>query len=212
MSLVTPDYDLSDYPDVYPPSEDTFLFIDALECEIPFLKTLDPQIVAEVGSGSGVVITSLSQVFGTSCMYLSTDINRQACLATSKTAKLNSAALDAFEMDLLSSFRENIFDLILFNPPYVVTDDEEISGKGLNRAWAGGLDGRSATNKLLQELPKLLSSKGVLYCVLLKENKPDEIAKAMCKQQFSSEIVLERKIPGEYLYVYKFFRGNITKV
>ncbi|XP_074035730.1 hemK methyltransferase 2 [Leptinotarsa decemlineata] len=206
MSIITPKYNLQSFPDVYEPSEDTFLLLDALECDTQFLLDLKPRLVVEIGSGSGVVISALSQIFHTSCMYFATDINPQCCLATQNTCILNDSNVECTRMDLLVGFREHMFDVIIFNPPYVVTQTVELYGSGLNRAWAGGLRGRVIIDRLVNELPKLLSKNGVCYMVLLKENEPDEIVKTMDKYHFKSEVVLERKIPGERLFVYKFFR------
>nr|CAH7766422.1 unnamed protein product [Callosobruchus chinensis] len=206
MILRTPLYDLKKYPIVYEPSEDTFLFIDALEKDLLFLKELEPTFAVEIGSGSGVVICSLAQIFGNSCTYFATDINTQACLATYTTACCNNVNVNCSNSDLLSGFKDNIFDLILFNPPYVVTDPDEISGQGLNRAWAGGSSGRVIIDKLLNDVQNYLSSKGVLYLLLLKENKPEEIINVMEMKGFHGDLVLERRIPGEHLFIYKFYR------
>jgi release factor glutamine methyltransferase len=41
--------DSSDFQNVYEPAEDSFLFMDALEKDLPFLRKLDPTIVLELG-------------------------------------------------------------------------------------------------------------------------------------------------------------------
>nr|CAI5845477.1 unnamed protein product [Callosobruchus analis] len=206
MMLKTPVYDLKKYPNVYEPSEDTFLFIDALEKDIQFLKELKPAFAVEIGSGSGIVICSVAQIFGSLCSYFATDINTQACLATYTTACCNGCNVNCCNMDLLSGFKDKTFDLIFFNPPYVVTDADEISGRGLNRAWAGGVSGRVVIDKLLNDVHNYLSSKGVFYLLLLKENKPHEIINMMNMKGFCNDLVLERRIPGEHLFIYKFYR------
>lgn len=208
MSLKTPYYNLERFPDVYNPAEDTFLLLDALEKEIPYLLSIQPQFVVEIGSGSGVVVTALAQVFKSICIYFATDINIQACLSTQSTATKNSVLVECLNMDLLTCFKYHSFDVILFNPPYVVTDCREISGKGLERAWAGGPRGRTIIDKVLQDLSQLLSPRGICYMVLLKENNPQEVVTYMKKMDFYSQCVLERKILGEHLYVYKFFRAD----
>ena len=41
--------DSSDFQNVYEPAEDSYLFMDALEKDLPFLQKLDPSIVLELG-------------------------------------------------------------------------------------------------------------------------------------------------------------------
>lgn len=44
-----PEIDMPYDCDVYEPAEDTFLFLDALQDELPFLTALDPAICLEIG-------------------------------------------------------------------------------------------------------------------------------------------------------------------
>lgn len=206
MDLKTPFYDLVQFPEVYEPSEDTFLLLDALEKDISYLLNLKPQLAVEIGSGSGVVITAVSQIFKSTCAYFATDINAQACVSTQTIATKNNVHVECLNMDLLKCFKYHLFDLIIFNPPYVVTSPEEICGFGLNRAWAGGMTGRIVIDKVLRDLPNLLSIRGVCYMVLLRDNNIKEIFTMMQELEFLCQIVLERKIPGEYLYICKFLK------
>lgn len=207
-NIKTPVYNLQAFPKVYEPREDTFLFLDALELEITQLFLIKPTVVAEIGSGSGVIISAVAHILGNSCIYLATDINPQACLATKSTAIKNASFVQCLNMDLLSCFKEKLFDIILFNPPYVLTEINETFGNDLNRSWAGGSNGRDITDKFLLQLPNLLSENGVCYMVILKENNPKEIVELLETIHFCSQVILDRKIPGEHLYIYKFFRSS----
>lgn len=204
--LSTPSYNLKNYPEVYDPSEDSFLLLDTLEKEIPFLRELQPNLAVEIGSGSGIVITALSMTLGGKCCCFATDINPQACLATVNTGVLNNININCLNMDLLSSFKHNLFDLILFNPPYVVTESNEIVSNGLSRAWAGGRNGREIIDQLINNLGCLLSKRGVCYLLLLKENNINDIQNILQEHKLCSNLVMERRILGEHLYVIKIFR------
>ncbi|XP_060516555.1 methyltransferase N6AMT1 [Cylas formicarius] len=205
MTLETPRYDLHQFSEVYHPAEDTFLFLDALEEELNFIQHLNPTMICEVGSGSGLIVTALATILKYSCAYFSTDINFQACLATMKTASMNDVFINSVNMNLLTCFKAQ-FDMIMFNPPYVPTDSSEVVGNGINRSWAGGSLGREVLDKFLYTLPDLLRPNGVCYLLLLKENKTKEIVEILSQRNFKSVLIKQRKIPGEHLFVYKFIK------
>lgn len=206
MTLPTPLYNLNSYPDVYEPSEDTHLFLDALEQDKDYLIARRPTLACEVGSGSGILITALASILQSSCAYFSTDINLSACNATRTTSIMNKFHVEPVRMNLTSMFNRCKFDIVLFNPPYVVTDVSEIVGNGLERAYAGGKDGREIIDSFVNKLPDVLSDKGVCYLLLLRENKIDELRGLLKKMGFISTLVVQRKIPGEHLFVYKIER------
>lgn len=137
-----------DYDHVYEPSEDSFLLIDALEEEINFIKSLNPTICVEIGTGSGIVITALGMVLGNNSTYIATDINPKACTVAQNTAISNNVQLNIVNTNLVSGLTIcNNIDILIFNPPYVVTLSEEIGVKyeSLKRAWAGGKKGREVS-------------------------------------------------------------------
>lgn len=209
MPLPTPLYNLENFPDVYEPREDSFLFIDTLDDEFNLIKSLNPTRVLEVGSGSGVIITYLALTLGSGCEFYSSDINPSACTATVRTANLNNVKVNAINTDLFNGFKDSLFDVILFNPPYVLTEDCEIQ-PGLNQAWAGGKDGRLIINKFLLKLQQFLTKSGVCYMITIKENKIQDISDYMLKFSFKTDIVKERRVLGEHLYVLRFSRILIS--
>lgn len=208
-----------DYQNIYEPAEDSFLLLDALENDLQFLqKKLQPKVCLEIGSGSGIIITSVAK-YVNDCLCFATDINAFACSVTKRTAAKNPPALvDTVQMNLVDGIRSNTVDLLLFNPPYVVTSDEEllslemsgcnqITTKNLVYTWAGGANGRRVIDVLLESLDRILSAEGVLYLLVLKENKPKEIIDIVSRKGFTGEVFMERRIPGEYLYILKIVRN-----
>lgn len=199
------------YETVYEPSQDSFLLIDALELEIEEIKKSHPLMCLEIGSGSGVVITALAMALRSQCChFVAVDINPTACSATKQMSCDNRVEIDVIRMDLASALCERpIFDLILFNPPYVVTDPTEVASQQMiYRSWAGGERGRMIIERLFEIVPKMLSNKGAFYLLLLKENDPDDIVERFEKVGLVGNAVLERKIPGEHLFVLKFEKKN----
>jgi len=48
---------------------------------------------------------------------------------------------------------ENSIDIICFNPPYVVTESSDINSSLIAASWAGGIDGREVTDRVLPYIP-----------------------------------------------------------
>ena len=106
--------------------------------------------------------------------------------------------LATVKADLASPLRDGVVDVLIFNPPYVPspavpdpqylklgsTVAETISGSRtfeedshlLQLSYDGGVDGIEVTNRLLQQLPKVLNlARGAAYILLCAQNKPAEI-------------------------------------
>lgn len=197
--------DKADYEHVYEPAEDSFLLIDALEKDLEYIKSKNPTFCLEVGSGSGVVITAFGMAFPNTLCF-STDINFKACCMTKSTAFKNNVLLDTVNMDLVHCFVDKKFDVVIFNPPYVVTERNECGGCGIEASWAGGVKGREVTDRLLPMIPKILSTNGTFYLLLIEDNIPLEVIEIMSKYSFKSETIITRRVKNEQQMVIKFFR------
>ena len=127
--METPTYShltAEDYDHVYEPSEDSFLLLDALELELPFLLTKKPSICLEIGPGSGIIISALAKYLNYKPQgFFAVDINKFACDATKRTSLANHVNVEVINMDLLTAFRPKSIDLLVFNPPYVPTPSDE---------------------------------------------------------------------------------------
>ncbi|KZV70343.1 S-adenosyl-L-methionine-dependent methyltransferase [Peniophora sp. CONT] len=210
-----------DYEHVYEPAEDTFILLDALEEDAEALRALKPSVCLEIGqalSGSGCVSAFLGSILGPSTtLYLCTDINTRASQCTYRTGVQNRVPLEPLLSSLAGPLRQRLerrVDVLMFNPPYVPTYDEEMSGAqddaGIAGAWAGGTDGMRVTDVLLDQIDSLLSPNGRFYLVAVKENDVPGIQKRMQDQHgLYSEIVLHRHAGREHLYVVRFTRHPI---
>jgi hypothetical protein len=109
------------------------------------------------------VITHLATLLPQgSALFLATDTNPAASKCTRATAQLNNKPIEPVQTDLVECLIERIAgktDIILFNPPYVPTDDEEFeevvstqSGT-VAASWAGGAEGRQVTDRVLPLIP-----------------------------------------------------------
>jgi len=199
---------------VYEPSEDSYLLMDALEADLESLHAMKPRICLEIGSGSGIVITALAMALKRhNVQFIAIDINPDACRVTRRTSLINSVDIDVLQMNLLDCIRiKYTFDIILFNPPYVVTEyNEVIDDRLVFKTWAGGKNGRQVMEQVFAIIPKILSDAGLFYLVVIKENDPEYIFSTFKKLNMSGEIVHERKVRGEHLYVLRFCKVKETK-
>lgn len=136
--------------DVYPPSEDSELLIDALDVR-------RGERVLEIGCGSGVVSIHCALA---GAEVVCGDVNPRAVALTRMNAAANGAVLEAVETDVYSNV-EGRFDLVLFNLPYLPVEE----GEGLARAWSGGPDGLGPLPRLLDGAPKHLLPGGRVVVV-----------------------------------------------
>ncbi|EFO26376.1 methylase [Loa loa] len=206
----TPLYRITDEQkeSVYEPAEDTFLLLDALEEDKEALEQLEPNVVVEIGSGSGIVSVFCQQLLRVPVFTLTTDMNFKALQCTRTTAQLNNVSVEAVQCDLLSALNHRLcglVDVLLFNPPYVPTEQEATSDSV--RCWAGGPTGRGAIDRLFAQLPEILAPGGFFFVVALHSN---DIARMLAFNQsiFSSKILLERRCGIEHLFVLKFTKSK----
>jgi release factor glutamine methyltransferase len=154
------------------------------------------------------VAANAGSIFGRhDVLTFGTDINSFACKAAAQTVRnaikervdQRSMFLDVVNGDLASAVRANSIDVFIFNPPYVPAELPDLSrhdqhnaipeGKNatsfeqdsylLELSYAGGEDGMVVTNRMLEQVPEILSEgRGVAYVLLCAQNKPE-----MVKQQ-----------------------------
>ena len=161
-------------------------------------------LIVEVGTGSGVLLAFItanaSAIFGRrDVLAIGTDINGFACRATRQTVlrarddvnseRTNSerhhqgfpVISDVVRADLTGPLRHGSVDVLIFNPPYVPTEDISpliVDGNHtdykrgdseadvlqsntdlLSLSYAGGVDGMEVTNRLLEQLPTCFEPK-----------------------------------------------------
>jgi len=140
---------------VYEPAEDTFLLADNL-----IVKQSDK--VLEIGTGTGIIAIIASKKAEN---VTAIDINKYAVECTQKNAKINQTHIDVRLGDLFGPVKDEKFDLILFNTPYLPTDEDEIVNDELDAAWDGGKDGRSVIDRFIKDLSAHINPRGHVQLV-----------------------------------------------
>jgi len=219
----------SEFESIYEPAEDTFLLCDALTDRFGISSLIEypPALVLELGCGSGAAAAHLGNLLAARGLprpaTLCVDINVRACAASLRTAAANCTALhttDAICADLLGSLLPRLagrVDVLLFNPPYVPTDDDEVisestalrsSSEGLlAAAWAGGARGRRVIDRALPQIAACLThsencgGRGEAFFVLVDENVPDEVMAEALRWGLDGAIVKRVTAKNERLLV-----------
>ncbi|GKV26849.1 hypothetical protein SLEP1_g36071 [Rubroshorea leprosula] len=203
---------VSSHPEVYEPCDDSFALVDALLADRTNLLEHRPTLCMEVGCGSGYVITSLALMLGQETpeiQYIATDTNPYAVRVTRETLEAHGVHAELINTDIASGLENRLagsLDVIVVNPPYVPTPEDEVGREGIASAWAGGENGRRVIDKILPIANKLLSKRGWLYMVTLTANNPSQICLQMRERGFASRIVVQRSTEEESLHVIKFWR------
>ncbi|KAI3723151.1 hypothetical protein L2E82_34543 [Cichorium intybus] len=200
------------HPHVYAPCDDSYALVDALLADRKKLIDHNPTICMEVGCGSGYVITSLALILkseSNSPHFFATDINPHATRVTRETLEAHGVHAEIVTTNIASGLEKRLagmVDVMVVNPPYVPTPEEEVGGGGLSAAWAGGENGRSVIDKILPVADNLLSDKGWLYMLFLAANDPLQICLEMRDKGYGAKIVVQRSTEEETLHVIKFWR------
>ena len=130
------------------------------------------------------------------------------------------ASVDVALADLAAPFLPRLsgaVDLLLFNPPYVLTPKEEVyraemkapSSSGMiAAAWAGGDRGREVVDRALPLIARFLRKGGgekepggVALVVALAENDVPDLLRLASTHGLEGEVVAERSADEERLFV-----------
>ena len=156
MSEIMSDFIINTDDNVYVPAEDSYLLADNLEIK-------SGQSVLEIGTGSGIVAMYASRLTDKITV---TDINFDACQLAEKNFKDNCIEnIEILFGNLFEPVKNRKFDVILFNTPYLPTEDDEVIDDTINYAFDGGLNGRKVIDVFLNEVGNHLNDGGIVQMI-----------------------------------------------
>ena len=214
---------------VYDPDSDTFCLMDAIEKDYEFLISSPQRIVVDFGCGSGILGAHNRLLMQRSfekmensdpklSLLFSIDVNHFASEVTGSTLKQNASShhrflpyevlsFDLSKSRVLQKLKGKV-DMIIWNPPYVPSALEETSlalhqrNDAHDFACAGGESGMSVVNTIFPLAIELLCTNGLLYLLLIEQNRPKKfISDARNKFALSATVVLERLCGERYTIV-----------
>jgi release factor glutamine methyltransferase len=151
-------------PDVLIPRPETELLVEA---SLELLKDSPAPVIADIGTGSGCIATSLLHELP-NARAIATDTSPRALAVARRNAERQGVAnrLALIESNCFSAVpRDQKFSLIVSNPPYVSEEEfrtlqPEVRDYEPRAALVSGPDGLSTIRRLLSEAPAFLRSDG----------------------------------------------------
>jgi release factor glutamine methyltransferase len=181
------DYIFDICEEVYEPAEDTFLFaenLDVKECEQ----------VLDVGTGCGLLGILAAR---RARSVVAVDLNPYAIRCAKQNSVLNGIQnnMSFIQASLFTALNPHAtFDLILFNAPYLPSDEND-SASWIGRAWAGGINGREVVDRFISEVASYLNPCGRVLLMQSTLTGVEETLQKFSEQGFKATIKAEQKLP-----------------
>ena len=170
---------INTHDNVYIPAEDSYLLAENLEIK-------PDQSVLEIGTGSGIVAMYASRL---SDSITVTDINFDACELARKNFEANDIeGIEILFGNMFEPVENRKFDVILFNTPYLPTEDDEVIDDTINYAFDGGLNGRKVIDLFLNEVKNHLNDGGIVQLIQSSLSDNDETLNKLDELGFIAEI------------------------
>jgi release factor glutamine methyltransferase len=182
-------------PGVYAPAEDTFLLLSAVEIT-------KGQRILEMGCGTGIIALHCVKAGG---LVTVADINQAAVDNAMMNAAINHLGMEVIRSDLFENMKEK-FDAMIFNPPYLSSQDSDGLSDAEKRPLVGGEKGYEVSARFLEGAAQFLAPGGKIYLLTSSESESGVLEKA--RQRYFIEKVAEKRIFFETLAVYELKMGN----
>lgn len=187
---------------LYLPSEDSILLADCL-------KDYSGNIALDIGVGSGIITQTLCENFK---KVIGTDLEFEI-LKKCKEDVVSNASKDSekklenergFELvcaDAASAFRDNIFDLVVSNPPYLPEDYDNEGVKIYDRAIYGGKSGIQVTLKIIKSSLATLKREGKLLIIVSSLSDISRLQDLLELLNLNLKKIVEKRLFFETLFV-----------
>lgn len=174
--------------DVYEPAEDSQLLLEAARPGID-----EDDLVLEVGTGSGYVAAELSAETGAT--VLGSDLNPHAC------RRARERCVQTVRAGLVEPFRDEVFDVVLFNPPYLPRVEAADRNDWIEEALTGGETGRAVIEPFIDRVGRVLAPGGSVLLVVSTLTGVEAVEASAVNAGFGVETVLEESFSFEKLLV-----------
>ncbi|WP_276261464.1 HemK2/MTQ2 family protein methyltransferase [Haloglomus litoreum] len=180
--------DLRGEPQVYRAAEDSQLLATAAVARVG-----RDDLVLDLGTGSGYVGRKVAEACG--ARVVASDLNPHAC------RRARDEGLPAVRTDMVSGFRDDTFDWVLFNPPYLPTPEDQEWDDWMERALSGGEDGRAVVDPFLASVRRVLAPGGHALLLVSSLTGLDAVRNRARNEGLITEEATDEQYPSERLVV-----------
>lgn len=178
--------------EVYQPAEDSHLLAETVAGRVS-----SGARVLEVGTGSGFVAAFLASE--TDADVVATDLNPHAC------RQARERGVPVVRADLTAPFRDGVFDVVAFNPPYLPRDADAERDDWMEVALTGGETGRAVIERFLDDVGRVLAADGSVYLLVSTMTGVDDVIAYAAGRGFSAAALRDASFPYETLTVLRLF-------
>ena len=170
--------------DVLIPQPDTEILVEEI---ISISQNIDNPVILELGTGSGAIAVSIAK-YVSNVKIVATDISKDSLQIAKQNAKLNGVtnSIEFVESDLFSKIKDQKFDIIVSNPPYIPTEEIKELPKDVQQepklALDGGKDGLDFYRRIARDGHKFLNRQGFL-CLEIGYNQKESVKKIINNQK-----------------------------
>lgn len=164
--------------DVLIPRQDTEVLVEEV---IKIAKDIPNPVILDLCTGSGAIAVSLAKYIPNSKIY-GIDISEKALEVAKKNAEFNGVknSIEFRVSDLFNKIKNQKFDIIVSNPPYIKKEDIKLLPKDVQKepkiALDGGTDGLVFYSRIAKSAYKHLRRGGYL-CLEIGYNQKLQVKK-----------------------------------
>lgn len=156
--------------------------------------------VLDLGSGSGIILAHM--LLKGASYGLGIDVNPDACISTILTLAMNNVydKSDVILCDKLKCIwdREEIFDVVVFNPPYLPGTP---GNNWIDIATLGGPTGKEVLLSVLESLWRITKTNGRVYTVFSEPPSAGKLLEKIRRLGLIINRLRQRRFFYETLYV-----------
>jgi release factor glutamine methyltransferase len=192
------DLEISVHLDVYDPAEDSFLLLESI-----LIRKSDKFL--EIGTGCGLIALEAARQ---GALVICTDINPYAIKITQcniqKNKHLLKGSIEVRKGSLFSVFKTpQAFDCIVFNPPYLPTNNTEHVDCWFDAATDGGSDGLCIIKQFLNQAKNYMHHNSEVFFVFSSLSPQKKLETLLHHYGYQYSIVKSQTFDDETLFVYR---------